>query len=37
MFGMNRPTDPAAVQLLQQMEEMEEKLACLTLTNQNLQ
>ena len=37
MFGMNMPTDHAIVQLLQQMKEMEEKIAGLTLTNQTLQ
>ena len=36
MFGMNMPTDPAIVQLLQQMKQMEEKIAGLTLTNQTL-
>ena len=37
MFGMNRSTDPAIIQLLQQMKHMEEKIAGLTLTNQTLQ
>ena len=34
---MHRPTDTAIVQLLQQMKQMDEKIAGLTLTNQNLQ
>ena len=37
MFGMNMPTDPVIVQLLQQMKQMVEKIAGLTLTNQTLQ
>ena len=37
MFGMNRSTDPAIVQILQQMKQMKEKTAGLTLNNQTLQ